>query len=297
MSQLVIKNKCSRCNGVLVTTEENICCKKCGVVVEDRIVDMSIDYDKGENGQGARVGPENPKGRLIDIEISNTGKDGKHNKLSGSRKHEFKRLKKIDTRGKIDKTEIIGIYEIQRICDELSLNSIVKEDAENIFQTCKKRNLLRGRTGKEFAASCVVAASRRAGNAKPLSDFAKISYTRKTKLMKYYKVISLEIDLQPKIMFAEQYLGKILSNISPPLSIKNEKHTRELLQKYPHKDGKDPKSLAAGALYLSAKRNGSEITQRIIALAADVSPVTIRNRASDIEKWEKEQSGESEDVI
>ena len=42
--------------------------------------------------------------------------------------------------------------------------------------------------------------------------------------------------------------------------------------------GKDPMGLAAAALYLSCVLNGESTTQKVIAMAAGVTEVTIRNR-------------------
>ena len=42
--------------------------------------------------------------------------------------------------------------------------------------------------------------------------------------------------------------------------------------------GKDPMGLAAAALYLSCVLNGEDTTQKVIAMAAGVTEVTIRNR-------------------
>ncbi|MDE1827499.1 MAG: transcription initiation factor IIB, partial [Thaumarchaeota archaeon] len=42
--------------------------------------------------------------------------------------------------------------------------------------------------------------------------------------------------------------------------------------------GKDPMGLAAAALYLSCVMNGNATTQKVIASAAGVTEVTIRNR-------------------
>jgi len=50
------------------------------------------------------------------------------------------------------------------------------------------------------------------------------------------------------------------------------------VQERKESSGKDPMGLAATALYLSCIQNGVSITQRVLAEAAGVTEVTIRNR-------------------
>ena len=46
--------------------------------------------------------------------------------------------------------------------------------------------------------------------------------------------------------------------------------------------GKDPKGLAAAALYMAAKPTDERLTQRTIAKAAHITEVTLRTRAKQI---------------
>jgi transcription initiation factor TFIIB len=49
--------------------------------------------------------------------------------------------------------------------------------------------------------------------------------------------------------------------------------------------GKDPMGLAASALYLSCVKNGEGLSQRDIAMAANVTEVTIRNRYKSLKTY------------
>jgi transcription initiation factor TFIIB len=52
----------------------------------------------------------------------------------------------------------------------------------------------------------------------------------------------------------------------------------ELLRKRTLTAGKDPMGLAASILYIASKETGDTKTQKDMAIAADVTEVTIRNR-------------------
>lgn len=47
--------------------------------------------------------------------------------------------------------------------------------------------------------------------------------------------------------------------------------------------GKDPKSVAAAAIYMAATEYGEHLTQRVIAEAASTTEVTLRTRYRDLE--------------
>ncbi len=48
--------------------------------------------------------------------------------------------------------------------------------------------------------------------------------------------------------------------------------------------GKDPRGMAAAALYLACKINDVKATQKDIAYAAGTTEVTLRNRLRDLER-------------
>jgi transcription initiation factor TFIIB len=48
--------------------------------------------------------------------------------------------------------------------------------------------------------------------------------------------------------------------------------------------GKDPRGMAAAALYMACKANDEGVTQKDIAYAAGTTEVTLRNRLRDLER-------------
>ena len=47
---------CNRCKGNIISTESELVCSRCGIVVVENIVDVSRDYEN-QDGSGGRVGP------------------------------------------------------------------------------------------------------------------------------------------------------------------------------------------------------------------------------------------------
>ncbi|MCH7648895.1 MAG: transcription initiation factor IIB, partial [Thaumarchaeota archaeon] len=65
------------------------------------------------------------------------------------------------------------------------------------------------------------------------------------------------------------------------LSEKTKRYAVKILKKAKENNisaGKDPMGLAASALYISNNRMGMNCSQKIIAQAADITEVTVRNR-------------------
>lgn len=283
MNQLSISEICSRCNGRLIICEDETVCTKCATVTNQSASDITIDYDRTADGLGGRVGPAT-NGKIIDTEINSSGKDYSGRPIRGNSKVLHKKIRIIDKRQKIDRTQITGAYEIDRICDKLSLTSLVRDDANNIFLECKKRKLLRGRRTKDFAASCVYVSYRIAGYPKNFNEFKEITNTSVSLLRSYSSLIKQELQIITKVMSAEQYLAMIISEITPTPSLRVQKMTIDILQKYPEKQGKDPKILAAGALYYACILNDEGISQRVIAISAKISEISVRNRYRDMRK-------------
>ena len=80
-----------------------------------------------------------------------------------------------------------------------------------------------------------------------------------------------------------QCIARIASQIG--LSEKTKRRAMKILNKAEQNkivSGKDPMGLAASALYLASLEIGETTTQKILALAAGVTEVTIRNRCKSL---------------
>ena len=283
MSQISTSQTCPRCTGRLVICENELVCSKCAVVTNQSMFDVANDYDKKSDGTGGRVGPAT-NGKMIDTVIDPTGKDYAGKKIRGNSKILAKKIGIIDKRQKIDRTKLTGTYEINRICDKMSLTSLVRQNATNFFIECKNRKLLTGRKTREFAAACVYVSYRKEGYPKNFNEFQEITNTTRSVLISYSNVIKRELEIVLKIMSPEQYLPMIIYGIMPPPSLKVQKKAQNILAKYLEKQGKNPKILAAGALYFASVLSNESISEKEIAIAAKISEVSVRKRYQEMKK-------------
>ena len=98
--------------------------------------------------------------------------------------------------------------------------------------------------------------------------------------------------VKPGLPDPEQKLGKVFNGIKITGLQRGlvEKTARKILQQAKKTGvtaGKDPTGLAAAAIYLACNKHVIRKTQRAVALAADVSEITLRNRANDLKKLVK----------
>jgi transcription initiation factor TFIIB len=102
----------------------------------------------------------------------------------------------------------------------------------------------------------------------------KIKYVSKC-----YRLLLLELDLRMPVVNPIKCISRIASKAG--LKEKTKRGAITILENAVNMDitsGKNPMALAAAALYISCVINDDQISQRVIAQAAGISEVTIRNR-------------------
>ena len=291
IKQIKSNEQCNLCKGKLVATDVDVVCSKCGIVVDEKIVDDSRDYEN-KDGSGGRVGP--PTNQMWKINenssvISQTGKDASGHKITGDNRAMVGRISMWDKRAKSSgvKTRNNANYKITRISEILHISEQVKQRGAEIFRECEKRKMLAGRISNTFSAACLYASCRENGISKTLTEFAEVSFARKSDLGAYYRIIIWELDIKPKVMSPTSYLSRIATNVIPQLSVTVQKQAMELLESHKDKAGKDPMGFAAAALYYVAKLKNLEHSQRALCLAAGITEVTIRNRVDDLREFDQ----------
>ena len=295
IKQIKSNEQCNLCKGKLVATDVDVVCSKCGIVVDEKIVDDSRDYEN-RDGSGGRVGP--PTNHMWKINenssvISQTGKDASGHRITGENRALVGRISMWDKRAKSSgvKTRNTANSKITRISEILHISEQIKQRGAEIFRECEKRKMLAGRISTTFSAACLYASCRENGISKTLTEFAEVSFARKSDLGAYYRIIIWELDIKPKVMSPTSYLSRIATNAVPPLSVTVQKQAMELLESHKDKAGKDPMGFAAAALYYVAKLKNLKHSQRVLSMAAGITEVTIRNRVDDLREFDQARCG------
>ena len=278
MSLLLHSDTCNACGGTLCVEEEDLVCKRCAIVYDQKIANFGYDPDVDEDGMGGRTGPaHNPKYSLPGTELATS--TSKSNPLSSIQKFNAKKLQKLDKQLKTDRIKISAFMDINKVQDELAINQNTVELAQDIFNQCRKKKLLKGRNRRVFAAGCIYTACKINNIPRSLFDFCKSLSVKNNQIIKIHHLIHRNIEFQQSIQEPEQFLPKIKNSI--PISLKTENLAKSFLKRYHNREGKSPKILMGAAIYL-ASRETIHISQREIAMALDCSEMSIRNRAKEL---------------
>jgi len=289
---MISNSNCPRCSkkSLLIdgVTGEQFC-GICGFVISEISQDSGPEwrsFQKDNDSNRARTGA--PSSLTIhDMGLSTvinpSNKDATGKPIHASMKNTIKRLRIWDNRSKshtnIDNNLIRALNELNTLKDKLAISSNIVEKAAYIYRKALEKKLIRGRSISGLIAASLYAACRDAEIPRTLKDIASAADVKWKDIARCYRLLHHELNLSMPVVDPIQCIARISSNLE--ITEKTKRYAVKILketQKREESPGKCPMGLAAAALYLSCLRNGVSITQRDMALSADVTEVTLRNR-------------------
>jgi transcription initiation factor TFIIB len=287
-------DRCSQCGSRILVFDNDSgerICSSCGLVVSDTSLDMGPEWrtfshedlmNKGRSGA--------PLSNLYYDKGLSTSFDPRDIKgASSEERHRLWRLKKWDTRAKLDeqgsRNLSNALTELDRLAETLHIPESVKEKAAQVYRQALEKDLIRGRTIADFVAASTYAACREAKIPRSLKEIAETSTQDMKSVSRTYRLILKELDIRPPIDYPMKFVPRIASSVG--VKQETERLTVEILRRAREEKtlvGKDPRGMAASALYLATKALNDTGTQREIAEAAGTSEVTLRNRLRDLEE-------------
>ncbi|MDE1872385.1 MAG: transcription initiation factor IIB [Thaumarchaeota archaeon] len=283
---------CSYCGKDLVVTDDSTgerFCKGCGFVIDERGEYLGAEwraFSKEEYDDKSRTGAPtslavHDMGLATVIGHENTDASGRP--LSVLMKTRMNHLRTWDRRSQVheslDRNLRHAFSELDKLKDKLALSDAVKEKAAYIYRKAIINEAVRGRSIAGIMAAALYAACRDSETPRTLVEVANGINIGRKEVSRCYRLLLLELDLTMPVADPIKCLPRIANNCNL-----NEKIKRGALiilndaTKMELSAGKDPMGLAAAALYLSCVMNGNATTQKVIASAAGVTEVTIRNR-------------------
>lgn len=288
--------KCTRCGKKSLVTDVDsgeIFCSKCGFVIPEKISDASPErIFSDSNPNKSRTGDKTSLTRHdhgLSTMISPINKDSAGNPISISMKSTLSRLRKHDSRSRIknnnDRNLQQALAELLKIKEKLALPEAVSEKAAYIYRKALEKGLVRGRSISALMASSLYAACRESETPRTLKEVAECTGVKRKEISASYRLIFRELELKMPVIDIVSCISKIASNVD--VSEKTKRHAAKILKKAEKEhelSGKEPMGLAAAALYLSCIENNEMISQDDMAKAANVTPVTIRNRSKPLRR-------------
>lgn len=283
--------KCPHCGGdkfVLNKERGELICVKCGSVVMVENIERGPEWRsfEGDERDRSRVGL--PQSLLIQDKglstlIGAENEDSMGRKIAGKMKGDVDRLRKwqrrISVYGAIERNLVHALNELNKLGEKLDLPRDVLERASYIYRMALEKDLVRGRAIDTIIAAALYAALRYYEIPRTIREVALASGRSKKDLARCYRMLIRKLDLRMPLANPLQYVRRICvnANLDKRVMLEAEKIIK-LAQKKRLTAGKDPVGLAAAAVYYACVLLGIKKTQRDIAIAANITEVTVRNR-------------------
>ncbi len=285
-------NHCPECgSGNIIHDDDSgeIICGNCGLVVRESMISDGPEwraFTPGEKESRSRVGVPlsfavHDKG--LTTVIGRIGKDAYGRNIPLNTKLQMLRLRKWQIRSRVhsstDRNLAQAMAELDRLCDKLHIPATIKERAAVIYRKSLDTGLVRGRSISAIAAAALYAACRITQTPRTLREIARQSPIEKKDIARCYRLMLKDLNIQMPKPDAQLRVPKIAAKIG--VGEKTQQTAVDILrraEKVRTTAGKDPMGLAAAALYIACVMNNEKRTQKIIADAAGVTEVTIRNR-------------------
>ena len=281
---------CSNCNTsrfVTDTVTGEIDCSICGCVISENTEDRGAEHRNfSGTSDNARTGPGSSlkmhdKGLSTMIGVQNKDSIGKP--LSANTAHTFGRLRKWDnrsqTKSSADRSLRNALQELDKVQSKLGLSDTVIERASLFYRKASEKGLVRGRTVKGIAAACLYASCRDLEHPRTLTEIAERLQIKRKDLTRSYRSLFRELGFVVSIADPIKSINKIASKIEiKEKTIRKAVQILNAAQDAGIVAGKNPEIIAATAIYAACVITGESKSQQKIAIAANTSTVSIRNR-------------------
>ncbi len=283
--------KCPECGGInlfLNRDKGEIICKDCGLVIEEKMVELGQEWREFETEEGEkrrRTGAPMTYTQYDQGLGTEVGQKADIYRLGERDKNKFFRLRKWQYRisTAIERNLKLALAELKRVSSFLKLPKSVEEEAARIYTMAVQRGLVRGRSMESVVAGTLYAACRRHEVPRTLDELGEASNIEKKEIGRTYRFVARELELTIRPSNPVDYIARFASSLRlTPETQSRAVEILELAQRKELTSGRGPTGIAAAALYVAALSHGEKRTQREVADVAGVTEVTIRNRYKEL---------------
>ena len=291
------KSSCPECGAIEVVRDNEkgeVICSGCGLVLSEHRIDTGPEwraFTSAERDSRSRTGAPasyaiHDKG--LSTMIDWRDRDGKGGSFSARQRAQIFRLRKWQIRTRVhsslDRNLAQAMTEIDRLSSQLGLTPSLKEHAARMYRKLIAGRLWRSRSIDATAAAAVYAACRHRGSPRSVEEIAEHSREGKKKISAHYRMLVTKLKIRMPISSPGNYVPRFISELSLPREV--QRTTMEILTRAKEVrglvTGRDPRGLAAAAIYVAAIINDCRVTQRDISRVSGVTEVTIRNRYKEL---------------
>jgi transcription initiation factor TFIIB len=289
---------CPLCNSTSIVfdseTSEAVC-SSCGMVVKDSIESMGPEWRSysGEDIESkSRTGMPSSlafhdMGLSTFISYSNVDANGVA--ISAEQRSKVQRMRrwnKISSNNRSYHRNLKNAFAIlSTIKDKLSLSDTLIEKAAYNYRKALDKKIIKGRSIRALIVAAVYAACRDLAVPRTLEEISIAANTDAIFAGKCYRLLVQNLDLQLPVIDSNKYLARIANKAK--VSEKTYRSALDMLSTIkcdPISHGKDPNALAVAVLYAACLKEGENVSQAQVAVAGDISIVTLRKRFQDVRK-------------
>ncbi len=289
-------NKTCCRNPEINSKDGNRVCVNCGTVIERDLVSYERRaYTIDEFNKRRRtekkwrdVGP-----RTV---IGKDRRDSKGNLMGAKGKILYKRLDKIQNSliSSLERNYWEAKPNLVALCSKLNIPQHIKETAWNIYVECAKLKLTMGRTIIGFITASLYAAIRIHELPRILDEVCDSELVSRRTVHRALGMIIKEVfpilGLKYKPITSLHLVYRFGNDLNLPMPVQKSAVSMLFRAKKNglSSNGKDPRDLAASAIYIAAKSSADmsdRRTQAEIAGIAKITEVTLRSRIKDIVKY------------
>jgi transcription initiation factor TFIIB len=268
-------------------------CTNCGVVLGIAFVSTEKRaYTADEVKNRRRTEPRwRSYGPRTIIGLNSPDAKGQH--LEGKRQALFNRLSKIQGSlvNSLERNYWEAKPKMNALGTKMHIPDYIMETAWKIYSEVAKQKLTMGRSIDGFVTASLYAAIRIHDFPRLLEEIVDIAMMPLRSVHRSLGLVVRSVlpvlNLRYKPISPEPLVYRFGNDLN--LSINVQKRAAEMLhdsmKKGLKKMGKDPKGLAAAAIYIAAKITSERLTQTAIADAARITEVTLRTRAKQIKQF------------
>jgi transcription initiation factor TFIIB len=289
---------CALCNSTSIVfdseTSEAIC-SSCGMVVKDNIESMGPEWRSysGEDIESkSRTGMPSSlafhdMGLSTFISYSNVDANGVA--ISAEQRSKVQRMRrwnKISSNNRSYHRNLKNAFAIlSTIKDKLSLSDTLIEKAAYNYRKALDKKIIKGRSIRALIVASVYASCRDLSVPRTLEEISVAANADPIFAGKCYRLLVQNLELQLPVIDSNKYLARIANKAK--VSEKTYRAALDMLSTIksdPISHGKDPNALAVAVLYAACLKEEENVSQAHVAVAGDISIVTLRKRFQDVRK-------------
>lgn len=292
------QDTCALCNSKSIVfdseTSEAIC-SSCGMVVRDNIESTGPEwrsYSGDDVESKSRTGMPSSlafhdMGLSTFISYSNVDANGVA--ISADQRSKVQRMRrwnKISSNNRSYHRNLKNAFAIlSTIKDKLSLSDTLIEKAAYNYRKALDHRIIKGRSIRALIVAAIYASCRDLSVPRTLEEIAVAANTDAIFAGKCYRLLVQNLELQLPVIDSNKYLARIANKAK--VSEKTYRTALGMLSTIKNdtiSHGKDPNALAVAVLYAACLKESEDVSQAQIAVAGDISIVTLRKRFQDVRK-------------